>query len=54
MATVVRTFIVGTAASLIAASVADAADLPVKAKPIEYMRICSAYGAGFFFIPTPA
>jgi hypothetical protein len=51
MATVVRTFIVGTAASLIAASVADAADLPVKAKPIEYMRICSAYGAGFFFIP---
>ena len=28
-----------------------AADLPVKAKAVEYVRICSLYGAGFFFIP---
>jgi hypothetical protein len=46
-----RTFILGTAAGLMAVSGADAADLPVKAKPIEYVKICSAYGAGFFFIP---
>ncbi|MCJ2006566.1 porin, partial [Methylobacterium sp. J-092] len=30
----------------------QAADLPVKkAAPIEYVRVCSAYGAGFFYIP---
>ncbi|WP_027584347.1 porin [Bradyrhizobium sp. Ai1a-2] len=46
-----RTLILGTAAGLMATSGAYAADLPIKAKPIEYMKICSAYGAGFFFIP---
>ena len=31
---------------------ARAADLPARqAAPIEYVRICDAYGAGFFFIP---
>jgi hypothetical protein len=30
---------------------AQAADLPVKAKPVEYVKICSAYGAGFYYIP---
>ena len=31
---------------------AYAADLPVKkAAPIEFVRVCSAYGAGFFYIP---
>ena len=31
---------------------AQAADLPVKkAVPIEYVRVCTAYGAGFFYIP---
>jgi hypothetical protein len=50
MATI-RTFILGTTAGLMAASGAYAADLPIKAKPIEYVKICSAYGAGFFFIP---
>ena len=29
----------------------EAADLPVKAKAVEYVRICSTYGAGFFYIP---
>ena len=32
-------------------SAAQAADLPVKAKPIEYVKVCSLYGAGFFYIP---
>ncbi|MDQ6702635.1 MAG: porin [Pseudomonadota bacterium] len=31
---------------------ANAADLPARqAAPIEYVRICDAYGAGFFYIP---
>ena len=47
----VRTLLVSSAVSLLAAGGAQAADLPVKAKPVEYVRICSPYGAGFFFIP---
>src|SRR5262245_55376639 len=30
---------------------ARAADLPVKAKAVEYVKVCSLYGAGFFYIP---
>src|SRR5262249_10909505 len=29
----------------------QAADLPVKAKPVEYAKICDLYGSGFFYIP---
>ena len=46
-----RAIILGSAAGLIALSGARAADLPVKAKAVEYVRICSLYGAGFFYIP---
>ena len=46
-----RTLILGSAAGLMALSGAEAADLPVKAKAVEYVRICSLYGAGFFYIP---
>jgi hypothetical protein len=46
-----KTLILGSAAGLIAMSGAQAADLPVKAKAVEYVRICSLYGAGFFYIP---
>jgi hypothetical protein len=30
---------------------AQAADLPVKAKAVEYVKVCSLYGAGFYYIP---
>ena len=46
-----RNLVLGTAAGLMTLGGAQAADLPVKAKAIEYVRICSAYGAGFFYIP---
>jgi hypothetical protein len=46
-----RKLILGSAAGLLAISGAQAADLPVKAKAVEYVRICSLYGAGFFYIP---
>ena len=48
---VVRSLLLGTAAGLIAAGGAQAADLPVKAKAVEYVKICSLYGAGFYYIP---
>ncbi|GJD57471.1 porin [Methylobacterium dankookense] len=44
-----KSSLLGSAAAVAAA---QAADLPVKkAAPIEYVRVCSAYGAGFFYIP---
>jgi hypothetical protein len=47
----VKSLLLGSAAGIIAMSGAQAADLPVKAKAVEYVRICSLYGAGFFYIP---
>ena len=47
-----RNSLLGSAAAFAAVGAAHAADLPVKkAVPIEYVRVCSAYGAGFFYIP---
>jgi hypothetical protein len=48
---VTKSLLLGAAAGLVAMSGAQAADLPVKAKPVEYVKICSAYGAGFYYIP---
>src|SRR5215217_2506425 len=48
----VKSLLLGSAAGLTAVAGAQAADLPVqKAAPVEYVRICTAYGAGFFYIP---
>jgi hypothetical protein len=46
-----KSLVLGSAAALVAMNGAQAADLPVKAKAVEYVRICSLYGAGFFYIP---
>jgi hypothetical protein len=48
----VKSLLLGSAAGLCAAAGAQAADLPMrKAAPVEYVRVCTAYGAGFFYIP---
>ena len=47
----VRTLLLGTAAGLVAVSGAQAADMPVKAAPVQYVKICSLYGDGFYYIP---
>jgi hypothetical protein len=46
-----KALILGSAAGLLAAGGAQAADLPMKAKAVEYVKICSLYGAGFYYIP---
>ncbi|WP_061026973.1 porin [Bradyrhizobium sp. CCH5-F6] len=46
-----KSLLLGSAAGLIAVGGAQAADLPVKAKAVEYVKICSLYGAGFYYIP---
>ncbi len=47
----IRSLVLGSAAAFATLSVAQAADLPLKAKPVEYVKICSGYGAGFWYIP---
>jgi hypothetical protein len=47
----VKSLLLGTATGLVAVAGAQAADLPVKAKPVQYVKICSLYGAGFYYIP---
>jgi hypothetical protein len=47
----VKSLMLGSAAGLVVMSGAQAADLPVKAKAVEYVKVCSLYGAGFYYIP---
>ena len=47
---ILKSLCLGSVAGL-AAVTAQAADLPVKAKPVEYVKVCSLYGAGFYYIP---
>ena len=47
-----KSALLGTAAALAATAGAQAADLPsTKSAPVEYVRVCDVYGAGFFYIP---
>jgi hypothetical protein len=47
----VKCLFMGSAAGLMAVSAAHAADLPVKAAPVEYVKVCDIYGAGFWYVP---
>lgn len=46
-----KTILAASAATVLTATAAQSADLPVKAKAVEYVRICSLYGAGYYYIP---
>jgi opacity protein-like surface antigen len=45
-----KSILLGSAAALVAVSGAQAADLPV-VEPVDYVRVCDAFGAGFHYIP---
>ena len=47
----VKSLLLGSAAGVVAITGAQAADLPVKAKPVQYVKICTLYGDGFYYIP---
>ena len=48
-----KSLLFGSAAALLAASAAQASDLPSrKSSPAEYVRVCDMYGSGFFYIPN--
>ena len=46
-----KSLLLGSAAGLFAATSGQAADLPVKAQPVQYVKVCSLYGAGFYYMP---
>jgi hypothetical protein len=48
----IRSFLLGSAAVLVAVTGARAADaIIVEPEPVEYVRVCDAYGSGWFYIP---
>jgi hypothetical protein len=49
----IRMMLLGSAAVLVAATPSFAADAIVAAEPepVEYVRVCDAYGTGYFYIP---
>jgi hypothetical protein len=49
----IKMILVSTTAALAAISNAQAADATVAAEPeaVEYVRVCDAYGSGYFYIP---
>ncbi len=49
---IMKPILLGSAAGFVLTMGASAADLPSrKAAPVQYVKICDAYGAGFFYIP---
>jgi hypothetical protein len=48
----IKSLLIGSAAALVAVSGARAADAVVaEPEAVEYVRVCDAYGAGYFYIP---
>src|SRR3954462_6420757 len=47
----VKSLLLGSAAGMAAIGGAQAASLPVKAKPVEDVKICTLWGEGFYYIP---
>ncbi|QIG97667.1 porin [Bradyrhizobium sp. 6(2017)] len=48
---IIESLLLGSSTALVAVGGAQAADLPVKAKAVEYVKVCSLYGPGFYYIP---
>ncbi len=48
---IVRVALLNFTAAFVAIAAAQAADVSVKARPTEYVKVCSLYGEGFYYIP---
>jgi len=46
-----RTLLLGTAAAFAVSGGAQAADLALAVEPIDYVKICDAFGVGYWYIP---
>ncbi|MBW3097829.1 porin [Pseudohoeflea coraliihabitans] len=49
----IKSLLLGSAAALVAVSGARAADaiVAIEPEPVEYVRVCDAFGTGYFYIP---
>ena len=49
----IKSLLIGSAAALAAVSGAQAADAIVAAapEPMDYVKVCDAFGTGYFYIP---
>jgi porin-like protein len=47
----VKSFVLGSTAAVVLVGIADASDLPTKGRAVEYVKVCSVYGVGFYYIP---
>ena len=47
----VKTLLLGTAAAFAVIGGAQAADLAVAVEAVDYVKVCDAFGAGFYYIP---
>src|ERR1700679_3432550 len=47
----VKRALLGSAAGIFAVTAGPGAALPVKARPVEYVKVCTLYGAGFWYVP---
>jgi hypothetical protein len=47
----IKSILLGASAAALAATGAQAADLPVAPEPVDYVRVCDAFGTGFFYLP---
>src|SRR5262249_545392 len=47
----VKSLLLGTTAGLVAVAGAQPPDMPLRAAPVTYVKICSLYGDGFYYIP---
>ncbi len=46
-----KTLFLGTAAAFAVTSGAQAADLALAVEPIDYVKVCDAFGTGYYYIP---
>jgi Porin subfamily len=47
----IKTLLLGTAAAMAVSGAAQAADLAIAVEPIDYVKICDAFGVGYWYIP---
>ena len=47
----IKSLLLGTAAVMAVSGAAQAADLAIAVEPIDYVKICDAFGVGYWYIP---
>jgi hypothetical protein len=46
-----KALLLGTATAFVVGGAAQAADLAIAVEPVDYVKVCDAFGVGFYYIP---